>query len=435
VTTIAVGSAGTFVYLRVGSELDSALDQELRARSQDLAALVGRGGSLETTRGSLVESGESFAELIGRDGRVLDATVPIGHRRLIRRSELAQARRGAVLVNRPSVPGLDEPARLLATAVGQRVLVVGVTRENRAEILHSLRTGLFVGAPLVLLVTSLAAYGLAGAALRPIEAMRARAAAISSSSLGERLPVPRTRDEVARLGETLNEMLGRLDDGLARERRFVADASHELRTPLALLRTELELTLRRARTHEELGDVIRSAAATTDRLSRIADDLLLLARTERGRLPLDRAPTDVLDVLHSVTRRFEPRLQAEARVVAVDAGDAAVADIDRLRLEQALTNMVDNALQHGRGRITLRALRDDGYVELHVLDEGEGFPPAFVARAFDRFARADAARSGDGSGLGLAIVAAIAKAHGGRARAENTPAGGADVSIQLPVEQ
>jgi signal transduction histidine kinase len=132
----------------------------------------------------------------------------------------------------------------------RQILVVGATRGDRAETLASLRDAFLIGGPLALLLTSLAGYALAGAALRPIEAMRRRAAEISSSSLDERLPVPEADDEVSRLGETLNEMLGRLEDGVLGERRFVADASHELRTPLTLLKTELELALAQAVAHD-----------------------------------------------------------------------------------------------------------------------------------------------------------------------------------------
>ena len=127
------------------------------------------------------------------------------------------------------------------------MLVVGGTRENRAETLGTLRRGFFIGGPVALLLAALGGYLVAGAALRPMEEMRRRAQEISTSSLDERLPVPATGDEVARLGETLNRMLERIEEGLARERRFVSDASHELRTPLALLKTELELALREGR--------------------------------------------------------------------------------------------------------------------------------------------------------------------------------------------
>jgi two-component system, OmpR family, sensor kinase len=428
--------AGWLVYERVGSDLSRDLDQQLRGRAQDLSALARRGGSLGATNGSLVEQGESFAELIAADGRVVDATAPIGRKVLLTTPELVRARRGVVFLDRPSVPGLDEGARILAIPVvrsGQRlVLVAGATRGNRAETLSSLRDAFLVGGPLALLLTSLAGYVLAGAALRPIEAMRRRAAEISSSSLDERLPVPRERDEVSRLGETLNEMLTRIEDGLARERRFVADASHELRTPLSLLKTELELALRRGRSAEELEAAIRSAAESTDRLTRLADDLLLLAGAEQGRVPLKPERVDVVDALEAVSRSFAARAEAEQRPVVVAPEDALVVTADRLRLEQALSNLVDNAFRHGCGRITLGTRAGNGSAELHVLDEGAGFPAEFVDRAFERFSRADG-RAGEGTGLGLAIVETIAHAHGGRAGAATRADGGADVWLSLPL--
>ena len=429
-------AAGAYVYHRVASDLGTALDQELRLRAQDLSALVRRQGSLRATGRPLVERGESFAELVGGDGRVVDATDPIGHVRLITAAQLRRARTGPIYVNRPSVPGLDEHARMLALPLasqGRRlVLVVGATRENRAETLSSLRAGFLIGGPIVLLLASIAGYLLAGAALRPIEAMRRRAAEISTASLDERLPVPEARDEVSRLGETLNEMLARLEGGLARERRFVADASHELRTPLALLKTELELALTRARSPAELEQAIRSAAESTERLTSLADDLLLLARTQEGRVSLQPERTDLADVLESVARSFAGRADAEKRRVVVDGFEPLVISADRLRIEQALRNMIDNGLRHGRGNVTLTAYACDHTAELHVLDEGPGFPEAFLARAFDRFSRADPTRS-DGSGLGLAIVATVARAHGGEAHAANRREGGADVWLALPL--
>jgi heavy metal sensor kinase len=428
---LVLTGAGLFVYLRVADDLTRALDQELRSRAQDVSALVEEGGSLRTTGVALIEQGETFAQLLSAEGRVLDATEPITDS-LLSPSQLARARRGATFADRSSVPGLDEPARLLAIPLGTRVLVVGGTRENRAETLRSLRTAFLIGGPLALLLASLGGYALAGAALRPIDAMRRRAQEISTSSLDERLPVPPASDEVARLGETLNAMLARLEDGLARERRFVADASHELRTPLALLRTELDLALRRNRSAEELEQAVRSAGTETERLRRLADDLLLLARSEQGRLPLRLEPTDVGDLLDTVAARFAPRAADEARPLSVDADAASVVVADRLRLEQALGNMVDNAFSYGRGRILMKAAAHDETVELHVLDEGPGFPPAFLERAFERFSRPDESRAGSGSGLGLAIVQTVARAHDGSAYVTNRPQGGADVWISLP---
>jgi heavy metal sensor kinase len=428
---VVLAAAGWFAYARVSSDLGNALDQDLRARGQDLSALVASGGSVASTQGALIENGESFAEVLDAQGRVLDATRPIALN-LLTQSELHSALRGPLFTNRPSVPGLDEPARLLAlpaTRGGEHVtLVVGATRENRAETLSSLRAAFLIGGPIALVLAALGGYLLAGAALRPIESMRRRAADISATSLDERLPVPPADDEVSRLGETLNAMLARLEDGLERERRFVADASHELRTPLALLKTELALALKPGRSQDELLFALESAAEQTDRLSRIADDLLLLARAEQGELRLKTEQVDVMDVLGDVAGRFRTD-----RAISVAPGEPLVLPADRLRLEQAMTNLVDNALRYGSGAITVSAVRRNGSAELHVLDEGLGFGESFLPRAFERFTRADGGRQGEGSGLGLAIVATIARAHRGSARATNAPGGGADVWISLPL--
>lgn len=433
---IVLGGAGWFAYARVGDHLSEALDQELRSRAQDVSALVRQGGSLTAPGIGLIERGESFAQLLDADGRVIESSPPIGTTRLLSSIELGNARSKPTFTNRPSVPGLDEPARMLVVPLNREgqtlVLVVGGTRENRAETLNSLRTAFLIGGPLALLLASVGGYLLAGAALRPIEAMRRRAEEISSESLDERLPVPEASDEVARLGKTLNEMLSRIEQGIARERRFVTDASHELRTPLTLLRTELELALRQSRSAAELENTIRSAAAESERLGRIANDLLLLASSEQGRLPLKLEPIDVGDMLEAVAGRFRAQAGSDGRSLAVDVDDAPVVVADRLRLEQALGNMVDNALRHGQGKVTLKAATRNGSVEVHVLDEGGGFEPGFAARAFERFSRGDAARTADGSGLGLAIVETVARAHEGTAHAATGIEGGADVWISLP---
>jgi two-component system OmpR family sensor kinase len=286
-------------------------------------------------------------------------------------------------------------------------------------------------APLALLLSSLLGYSLARAALRPVEEMRVEAAAISGSEPGRRLPSGEARDEIARLSETLNAMLERLERAIERERSFVADASHELRTPLALLKAELDLALRKPRTPPELEEALRSAAAETDRLVRLAEDLLVLAQADDGRLPLRRDAVRAGEVLASVREAFRGRAEEAGRTLEAD-GDSFVLAADRLRLEQALGNLVDNALRHGAGAVHLSVLDRNGHVELHVLDKGEGFPPDFLPHAFERFGRADEARTSAGAGLGLALAAAIAEAHRGSAHAANREGGGADVWLSIP---
>ena len=292
---------------------------------------------------------------------------------------------------------------------------------DRDEVLASLLGLLLVVGPVALLLAAFAGYRLAGAALRPVESMRREAAEISSETSGRRLPVPEARDEVRRLGETLNEMLERLDEGLARERRFVADAGHELRTPLALLRTELELALRRERSPEELAAAIRSATEEVERLIRLAEALLVLDRSGEAALRLEEL--DARELLDAVARRFAAAPRARS---SVSGGGSFRGDRDRL--EQALGSLVDNALTHGDGTVRLEAERADDEIVLRVSDDGPGFPDDFLPHAFERFSRADEARTSGGAGLGLAIVDAVARAHGGRATAA-----GATVTLVLPL--
>jgi two-component system OmpR family sensor kinase len=430
---VLLASLGGFLYFRLRSSLDEQLVVGLRAHADAVAALVRRGGELGTGQ-PLVEESETFAQVIGANGRVTDASLlPLRERAVLEADALERARSGTVSVDRQDVRGLDDnPYRLLGTRVDDTVVVTGASVEERDEALASLLTQLLVGGPVVLILSSLAGYALAAGALRPVESMRRRAAEISSETTGRRLPLPEARDELSRLGETLNDMLARLEAGLARERRFVADASHELRTPLALLETELELALRRPRTPEELRAALASAAEEVDRLVRLAEDLLVLARADEGQLPLRRSPVPLGDLFETIARRFQPRVEEDGRTLDVFARADETIVADRLRLEQALGNLVDNALRHGAGAVRLEAERRDGVVRLRVSDEGEGFPPSFLAHAFERFARADEARARGATGLGLAIVDAVARAHGGSAEAANRDGGGAVVTLTLP---
>jgi heavy metal sensor kinase len=437
---VVLSAVGAFLYVRLGDSLEEQLDDSLETRAAALSALVReRGGELA---GGDLASGddEGFGQLFAPDGSLLAASPSVAGGPLVSEGELDRARAGSFFLGLEAVPGLaGEPARLLVTPVqadGQTVvLVVGGSLGDREEALDGLLAQLFIVGPLALVLSSVAGYLLAAAALRPVEAMRRRAAEVSSERPGQRLPLPKARDEIHRLGETLNAMLGRLEDGMARERRFVADASHELRTPLALLQTELELALRRPRSQEDLERALRSAGEEVDRLTRLAEDLLVLARAEEGRLPLRHASIVSRDLLEAVARRFAVRAETEGRTLEVSVRTPDPILGDRLRLEQALGNLVDNALRHGAGTIRLEAERRDGIVELRVSDEGAGFPPDFLPHAFDRFARADEARSSGASGLGLAIVDAIARAHGGTAHAANRAGAGAVVTLVLPTDQ
>jgi heavy metal sensor kinase len=434
---IVLSAIGLFVYVRLDAALDGTIDQSLRGRADDVTALVREARSkLSTGTGiGLAERDETFAQVLDASGAVVDSTPPLGDRRLLTPVELARATRKTVVVDERTIRGFEDPARLLATPVStdgrQLVVVVGASLAEREEALGSLLTALLIGGPIALLLSSLVAYALAAAALRPVESMRREAEAVSATEPGRRLPLSPARDEVRRLGETLNRMLGRLETALERERRFVADASHELRTPLAMLRTELELALRRERTPEELDRALRSASEETERLSQLAEDLLVLARAQGGELPVRREQLSARELLASVRERFAGRAAGTGRDIDVETESDMELIADRLRLEQALGNLVENAIRHGSGRIGLTAIRNEGRIELHVRDEGPGFAPDLLDHAFEPFSRGGAARTGGGAGLGLAIVDVIARAHGGSAHVANID-GGAEAWIDVP---
>ncbi|HZD14554.1 MAG TPA: HAMP domain-containing sensor histidine kinase, partial [Pseudonocardiaceae bacterium] len=231
--------------------------------------------------------------------------------------------------------------------------------------------------------------------------------------------------------------LARMQEALERERSFVADAGHEPRTPLAILRAELELAARPGRSRDELVDAVSHAGVETDRLIRLAEDLLLLARADNAQPSLRPVPLVLPELLGAAARGAEARAAARGVTVAVHtpAELTVVADPDRLR--QAVDNLLDNATRHAPSgsvvEITATA-NGTGMIVVEVADRGPGFPVEFLPDAFERFHRADAARTrdGGGTGLGLSIVQAITEAHGGHASVGNRPGGGATVTLELP---
>jgi two-component system OmpR family sensor kinase len=423
---LVLAAAGLFVYLRLQDDLDDNLRAALATRAQAVAA-AGSAGA-----GAPEESEEGFAQLLTRSGRVLDSAGGLETPPLTR-VELEAAARDVVVVDR-RLPGIEGTARVLARPAGQppgAVVTVGQSLDDRDETLAGLAASFAVGGPIAVLVASIAGYLLAASGLRPVEAMRRRAREVSLSRAGARLPLPAARDEIRRLGETLNEMLDRLQRSFERERRFVADAGHELRTPVAIVKTELEGAVRTGDYGPEVREALAAALEECDRLAQLAEDLLVVARSAEGELPLRPQELQARALLDDVRVRFADRATQRDRSIRVEPEDDLRLTGDPLRVRQALGNLVDNALRHGDGEIVLRSRRARGGIELEVSDQGPGFEPAIVDRAFERFARGDDARRRGGSGLGMAIVRAVAEAHGGRA--DIVPGGkGATVRIWLP---
>jgi signal transduction histidine kinase len=428
-------AAASFVYFRQRADLDDTIDSALRSRSDDVAALIRQSGKrlAEDQGRRLAESNEAFVQVLTPGGRLVDGTTG-AHAPVLRPEEARRAAHSAIVFER-RVPAIDGPARMLARPVsegGQSLVVVtGTQIEDRHDALSELLASFLIGGPIAVLLASAMGYLLASAGFAPIEAMRQRAKRISLTRDGERLPLPEARDEIRRLGETLNEMLGRLEASLERERHFVADAGHELRTPVAVAKTELEAALR-TKDDAKVRLSLVAALEEMDQLAQLAEDLLLIAQAGDGPLPVKRDEVEIAELIERTRQRFADRAREQGREILVEALPGIRASVDALRTRQALGNLVDNALRHGAGDIRLSARQEHGAVEIDVSDEGSGFAAEFVPRAFERFARDAGARTRGGAGLGLAIVRAIAEAHGGTAEIVEEPSGGATVRLLLP---
>jgi signal transduction histidine kinase len=395
---------------------------------------AGRGDlDAATGRGPLADTDEAFSQVIDERGVVVAANDPASALPpVVDGTRLA----GPTFFDKTIAAVDSAPLRLLAvpgTVGGRRVtVVVGATLGDRQDALHVLLVALAAGTPVAVALTGVAAWFVAGRGLRPVEDLRRQAAAISASDLGHRLPVPATRDEIARLAATLNNLLDRLETTVGQQLRFVDDASHELRTPLSILKMELDLALGRPRDAGELTTALRAAAAETDRLVALAEDLLILARQSGGQLPARREPVTMAGLLADVADAHAAPAAARDVSIVVDAMTEAVM-VDPIQIRQAVGNLLGNAIRTSRPggtvRLAARCVGTDAC--LAVEDGGPGFPPDLMDRAFDPFTRGSVSADG-GAGLGLAIVKAIAVAHRGTVRAENLVGGGARVTLTLP---
>jgi signal transduction histidine kinase len=363
----------------------------------------------------------AFAQVVDRDGRVLSSTAAVERVRLLTRAQAATAAGRGLSTERRRIANVAKRAQLVAQPLpgGRSALVVGRSLKDREGANESFGRALLIGGPLALLLSAAACYVASAAALRPVETMRRRAAEISFTTPSARLPVPETGDEIARLGQTLNDMIARLEQALARQRQLTENASHELRTPLTVLMTEIELALQR-----DLDPAARDAVGTAldqaRRVGRLADDLLTLAQVEEGQLPLATESVDLDELVRAVAARADAAQRAPRRTILVES-ETLITQADPTRVEQALGNLLDNALLHGQGTVRVRLCEAGDRIHLTVDDEGPGFPDSLRATVFDRFTR-EGGSPRHGAGLGLAIVRAIAEAHGGHADLGDHPA-------------
>ncbi len=291
--------------------------------------------------------------------------------------------------------------------------------------------------PLCLLLAGGGGWLLAHRALAPVDRMTEAARRISAEHLAERLEEPGTGDELDRLAQTLNEMLIRLDRSFQQIRQFSADASHELQTPLTILKGELEVALRSPRSPEEYQQVLQSALEESDRIARLVEGLLLLARADTGMLRMDRQPVDLAQLVTDVYE--QTRVLATTHGVTLQLGrvEAVVIQGDYDRLRRLLLNLVDNGIKYtpSGGRVTISLSQNNSWASLQVSDTGIGLSPEDRSKIFQRFYRTDEARaqSEEGAGLGLCIAQSIAEAHGGYIQVESRPGTGSTFTVWLPL--
>ena len=423
-TAVLLAILGVVVY----HALEDSLEDQARTRLTTQLEALRRLDPAEQPAAVSATAPPVFAQLLTGSGRVVAASPDVPAAVLSRRELAAAGQRRELEVGVP-LAGKAEPeqALLVVEADGGRVLVVGTSREDLVDTLQTMLTTLLLGCAGALVLAAGLGYVLAGTALRPVDRMRRQAARISADRSDERLPVPPGRDEVHRLGTTLNAMLDRLEEGLARERRFVAEAGHELRTPLALLRMEIDLALAAHRSEEELVAALRSAGEEVDRLTRLSEDLLRLATDGSARTT---GRLDVGELLAAAADRARPAFATAGRVLHVEVDGTPAVDGDRDQLDRALTNVIDNALRHGGGDVWLAAAADSATVRLEVRDAGAG--AALPDRPLAPFTRSSTARTVTGNGLGLAIVRSIVEAHGGAILLDSSAEGTA-VTLTLPL--
>ena len=317
------------------------------------------------------------------------------------------------------------------------VLQVGESLARLTDTLQSILIALLAITPFVLLLSAFGSYWLAKRAFRPIHRLTRTARDIKAGDLHRRVPVPKARDEVQDLALTLNEMIGRLDQAFTQQRRFVADASHELRTPVTVIRSITDVALAQPLSPEEYEAVLRDVNAETERLSQLINDLLALARTDEGQVQLDREPVRLDLLAFDVALTMEPLAVERGITLQMRKLEPATVLGDTARLIQAMMGLVDNALTYTNagGTVTLNVEVSDTSAYFIVRDTGIGISPQDAVHIFERFYRADPARSraAGGSGLGLALVDWVVRAHGGSIAVESQPGLGSTFKVSLPL--
>ena len=353
----------------------------------------------------------------------------------------------------PTDPALLNSFHRVSAATGQSLMIytmgytsprgdlivveTGASMEPLQHLLHGLFMMLLIATPAILLIAAMGGYLLMARPLQPVVALTEQAERVGRNRMGERLPIIPSGDELERLSLALNRMIDRLEEALAHNQRFSADASHELRTPLTIIRGELEVLLQIPGLPSQALDGIASALEEGDRMSRIVNSLMTICRLDGGGERMEMLPVELASVLRVTLEHMS--LLAEEKNIALESEATSPIYVtgDAMRLKQVIVNLVDNAIRYTPegGRISVRLGVDNGRAVLVVSDSGIGIPPASLPAVFERFYRTDQARSREsgGTGLGLAIVKAICGAHDGTVSIESTEGKGTTLRVDLPL--
>ncbi|MFZ3014899.1 MAG: ATP-binding protein [Nitrospira sp.] len=336
----------------------------------------------------------------------------------------------------------EPPLRLISVPIVYRgnllyIVQVGTSMESVGETLQHFLVLLVVAIPIALAVSLAGGWFLAGRALRPVDKITLAAQRIAAGDLSQRLSMPAAHDEIGRLADTFNNMIGRLDTSFRQIRQFTSDASHELRTPLTVMKGETDLVLRRPRLLDDYKSVLESNLEEIDRMTRIVDELLFLSRADMGEVRVESLPVAMESLVEDIHR--QAKLLAQDRHIEVLLGTVmpVVVQGDDLRLRELLLNLVENAMKysHSDGKVEIALLNDGREARLSVTDHGIGIAPADHKKIFQRFFRTDVARghTKKGTGLGLAICAWIAELHKGRIEVKSDLGQGSTFTVVLPL--
>jgi heavy metal sensor kinase len=335
--------------------------------------------------------------------------------------------KGPVLIAAQTYVGADN---------SRYVVEVGVSTARTEETVRQVLLMLAIGLPIAVCVAVAGGFVLVRRALKPVDNLSQKAAAITQHNLSERLPVVRSGDELERLSVSLNLMISRLEDAINSSKQFVADASHELRTPLAVLRGELENLAQDVELKSQTRETLGSSLEEVDRLTEIVEGLLALSRLDTGEAQTQRERFDLAALVATTADQMSLLAEDKHIKVVCASSEHVMIEGDQAKLKQVVVNLLDNAIKYtpNGGRIDLTIAQEAGEAVLDVADDGIGIPPEALPHVFKRFFRVDGSRSRDqgGAGLGLSIVKSICDAHGARVEVRSTPGRGSCFRLRVP---